>query len=76
MGERDRNERGQYESEHAVEEYVEAVRKHEPAATSEVADEVGVTRQGADYRLRQLEEKGLVRKKKIGPALVWMVDAD
>ena len=54
-------------------EYLSAVREHEPASTREVAEEVGVTRQGADYRLRALEEDGLVRKKKAGNSLIWFV---
>lgn len=58
---------------HPEEDYLEAVRKYEPAATSEVAESVGVTRQGADYRLRQLEEDGLVRSKMAGNSLVWFV---
>lgn len=58
---------------HAEEEFIDAVEKHEPAATREVAEEVGVTRQGADYRLRQLEESGHVRSKKVGRELVWML---
>lgn len=55
------------------EDYLEAVREYEPAATSEVAEAVSVTRQGADYRLRQLEEDGLVRSKMAGNSLVWFV---
>ena len=58
---------------HSTEDYLEAVRGHEPAATREVAAAVGVTRQGADYRLRQLELAGLVWAKKIGWELVWML---
>lgn len=63
---------------HPEEDYLDAVREHEPAATSEVADAVGVTRQGADYRLRQLEVEGLVRSKMAGNSLVWFIvdDAD
>ena len=53
------------------EEILEAVRKHEPAGTQEVADEVGTARQSADYRLRQLKESGQVSKKKVGRSLVW-----
>lgn len=34
-------------------------------------DEVGVTRQAADYRLRQLRESGHVEAEKIGNTLVW-----
>ncbi|WP_338738399.1 FaeA/PapI family transcriptional regulator [Haloplanus salilacus] len=53
--------------------YLNAVRDHEPAATSEIADSVGVTRQGADYRLRQLEDEGKVQSKMVGNSLVWML---
>lgn len=59
---------------HDEEEYLDAVREHSPASTSEVADAVGVTRQGADYRLRQLEDEGKVSSKMVGNSLVWMVD--
>lgn len=58
---------------HPESDYLDAVRENEPAATSEVADAVGVTRQGADYRLRQLEEEGKVRSKMVGNSLVWML---
>lgn len=56
---------------HSDEEYLDAVREHEPAGTSEVAAEVGVARQSADYRLRQLEDEGKVRSKQIGNSLAW-----
>lgn len=52
-------------------EYLEAVCELEPAGTSEVADAVGVTRQSADYRLRQLEDEGKVKSKRIGNSLAW-----
>lgn len=42
--------------------------------TKEIADAVGVTRQGADYRLRQLRDDGVVTSEKIGNVLVWSVD--
>jgi predicted transcriptional regulator len=51
---------------------LDAVREHEPAATREIAETVGCTRQSADYRLRRLEEGGRVRSKKVGPTLVWI----
>lgn len=56
---------------HSVTEYLTAVREHEPASTSEVAEAVGVTRQGADSRLRRLEDEGLVTSTKIGNSLAW-----
>jgi predicted nucleotidyltransferase len=56
---------------HSVDEYIDAVREHEPAGTKEIADVVGVARQSADYRLRRLEEEGIVTSKKIGNSLAW-----
>lgn len=73
---RPRNERGQYERQVSDEEILDAVREHEPAGTSEVGEAVGLARQNADYHLRRLEGEGRVSKKKVGPALVWMLAAD
>lgn len=58
---------------YSEDEYLDAVREHSPASTKEVADAVGVTRQGADYRLRELEDDGRVRSKMVGNSLVWML---
>lgn len=54
------------------EELIEQVRQIEAAATSEIGDAVGLSRQGADKRLRELREAGRVRSKKIGASLVWL----
>lgn len=56
---------------HPQEDYLEAVEANEPASTRAVAESVGVTRQGADYRLRRLEEAGKVESTKIGGSLAW-----
>lgn len=57
---------------HTDKEFLEAVRKHEPTGTKEIADEVGVTRQGADYRLRKLRDGVRVDSKKVDrDSLVW-----
>jgi DNA-binding Lrp family transcriptional regulator len=66
-----RNTDGRFSPEHTDEEILAATRAHEPAATSEVAEEVGMTRQGADRRLRRLRDAGRVSSKKIGASLVW-----
>ena len=58
---------------HSDEKYIEAVRVHEPAATSKVAQEVGVARQSADRRLRQLLEDGQVDVEMIGNSLAWSI---
>ena len=70
MGERDNQ--GRFTPKYTEEEILDAVRDHAPASTTEVAQAVGFARQNADYRLRQLEERGEVRSKKVGPSLVWM----
>jgi predicted HTH transcriptional regulator len=73
-GDRERNEGGQFEPEYTDEEVVEAVAENEPAGTTEVADELGIARQSADYRLRRLLDDDRVSKKKVGNSLVWSVD--
>jgi predicted transcriptional regulator len=45
---------------------------HAPAVgTSDIADEVGVSRQAVDRRLRSLQEDGLVEKYRVGRSVVW-----
>lgn len=73
MGERERNDHGRYTAKHSDNEIVNAVREHEPAGTQEIADEIGIARQSADYRLRRLEEAGHISKKKVGRSLIWSV---
>lgn len=70
MGE-NRNDHGQFESEHSDSDVLAAVDANTPAATSEVANDLGISRQAADYRLRQLRDEGRVEAKKIGASLVW-----
>jgi DNA-binding Lrp family transcriptional regulator len=53
------------------EDFLNAVRKHNPASTSEVADEVGCTRRNADFRLKKLADEGKVIRKKIAASQVW-----
>jgi predicted ArsR family transcriptional regulator len=69
-----RTETGEYESTVTNQDILAAVDTHSPAATSEVADEIDMTRQGADARLRRLHESGDVEKKKIGASLVWFIN--
>ncbi len=76
MTEPDRNDQGRFTPQHSDEEVIEAVQKHEPAATSEVAEELNIERQSADYRLRNLYEEGSIDMKKIGASLVWFAVGD
>ena len=72
----ERDDRGQFEPEHADEEFLDAVARSEPAGTKEIADALGVTRQNADQRLRRLEEEGRVTSKTIGSSLAWSLAED
>jgi predicted transcriptional regulator len=67
-----RDESGQYTAKYSETDILAAVREYAPAATSEVAEAVGFARQNADYRLRRLADEGKVRRKKVGPTLVWL----
>lgn len=71
MEDRDRDEAGRFDKEYSDEDILEAVENYEPAATTEVANELGIARQSADYRLQQLNDQGLVSVKKVGGVLVW-----
>jgi len=50
-----------------------AIREHRSPAvgTSDVASAVGVSRQAADNRLRNLENDGLVDSDMVGRARIW-----
>lgn len=76
MTDKARGDSGAYTREVSDAELLAAVRTHNPAATSEVAGEVDMTRQGVDRRLRQLRDDGRVNSKKIGASLVWFPVAD
>lgn len=52
-------------------DFLDAVEKHAPASTSEVANEVGCTRRNADMRLKKLADDGKVKRKKIAASQVW-----
>jgi DNA-binding Lrp family transcriptional regulator len=71
MSEIERDEQGRFRATHSDGEILAAVEKHAPAGTTEVADELGIERPSADYRLRQLAEAGAVTNKKIGGSLAW-----
>lgn len=71
MGDRDRNEEGEFEPEHTDKDILRVVEENEPAGTQEIADQLGIARQSADYRLRKLHKEDRVKKKKLGNSLAW-----
>ncbi|MEF8843025.1 MAG: winged helix-turn-helix domain-containing protein [Haloarculaceae archaeon] len=71
MSDNERDERGRFQPANSDEVFLEAVTAREPAGTTEIAEAIGVTRQNADQRLRQLEDEGKIASKRIGNSLVW-----
>lgn len=71
---KERSNTGEWTSSVSDSDVLEAIEKHEPAATSEVADEIGMTRQGAGNRLKKLLDNKLVNRKMIGSSAVWYQD--
>ena len=71
MSTSERDERGRFSAKHTDGEVLDAVQKHEPAGTSEIAEELGIERPSADYRLRQLKNENKVESKMIGNSLAW-----
>ena len=67
----ERDERGRYASDHTDADVLNAVREHDPAGTSEIAEQLDIARQSADQRLRKLADAGRVHRKKIGAVAVW-----
>jgi predicted ArsR family transcriptional regulator len=67
-------ESGKIEERYPDQQFLHAVEDHEPASTSEVADEVGCTRRNALNRLKTLENADQIRSKDVGRSFVWLVD--
>ena len=63
---------GKIAQKYTDEDFLEAVKKCQPASTKEVADVVGCSRRNADVRLRRLEENNSVESKMVGNSLVWV----
>jgi len=57
-------------------EFVKAMSEHQPASAREIAEAVGCPRRTADYRLRKLRDGGVIKSKKVGPSVVWLLAAE
>jgi predicted ArsR family transcriptional regulator len=68
---KERSESGEWTSTVSDTDILSAVDRHEPAATTEIAETVGMTRQGVEKRLKSLLEKEKVSRKMIGASAVW-----
>lgn len=75
MSNTNRNERGQFESEHGVtaKDVFEAMEPLEPYTTGEIADVVGAPRRTVYNYLEELAEQDQIRKKKPEPRrAIWI----
>jgi len=69
---RTRGEGGEYVQEITPEDALAVFTDNEPRTAKEVAEELGVVRRTAYNKLSDLEERGDLRKKKVGSrAVVW-----
>jgi len=73
MGEeRRRSDKGTYTEEVTPDDALAVFTDHEPRTASEVAEELGVVRRTAYNKLAALEERGDLKRKKVGGrAVVW-----
>lgn len=77
MNEMDRDSQsGRFERSYSDRVFIEAVRKHSPASTREIADEIGIHRRSAQHRLDALADDKRIDKKKVGNSLVWSERTD
>lgn len=54
-------------------EILNAIREADPATTSNVGNELGCSRQAADFRLRRLEDEERVASQMVGNSLMWSI---
>ena len=68
------DETGDFSTQYTDEEFIDAVRKHEPASTKMIADEVGCADKTAYYRLKdKLMPEGKVHGEQPGREWIWSV---
>jgi len=66
-----RDDDGRYTDHHSDEEYVDAVGKHEPAGTRDIANELGVDVETARLRLIDLASKNKLEQSRAGKTLIF-----
>jgi predicted ArsR family transcriptional regulator len=74
---KERGESGEWTAVISDQEILEAVAEYEPARTNEVADEIGMSRQGTDRRLKIMLNDGeteRLQRKKVGASVVWYLN--
>lgn len=77
---RERNERGRFVESVSPDTVLEVIQQAEdPIVTAkEVGDKLGCTSEGARQKLLQLQDQGMVARRKVGAGAVvwWLIDED
>lgn len=78
MSNKDRDEdSGRFKAEYPPEEVFAAIREvGGRAATREIADYIGSSREAAYMKLQRMEERGEVESQKVGTNRMWMAPED
>ena len=73
MPDRD-EETGKYTGEYSTSDFIDAIKsKNGMAGTGDIAEHIGCAHDTAYKRLQSLEEKGLIRSRKVGNTLLWNI---
>jgi uncharacterized membrane protein len=71
MGRRRDADSGRFTTNYPDQEFIQALEGSSYVTTKQVANSVGCSQNLAYRRLHDLEERGLVSKKKVGQSLAW-----
>lgn len=73
MTEDNRDDSGRYNERHPDAKYVEAVKRHSPAGTRDVADDLNVHVETARLRLKQLADDDQLEQGEVGGRLIFTI---
>jgi predicted ArsR family transcriptional regulator len=66
-----RDEDGRYNKHHTDQQYINAVRRHEPAGTRDIANDLNVDVETARLRLTNLATKDKLNQSRAGNTLIF-----
>ncbi len=69
----ERDDKGRFTKKVTDKEIIQAVKKHQPAGTTDIAKEVGIKQPNAYKRLKQLEKENKVKGEMVAKTLVWTI---
>lgn len=69
------DETGRFVAKYESDDFLDALREHNGAApTADIAETVGAPQRSAHYHLDKLRDQGRVSSRKVGGALLWMLE--